>query len=107
MRDLNFFHTKSEGTTARDPNKELWSKVLQRAATDFICPPRNENERLDPGWLYSEEDYTGSFNYICEVLGVDKDIVRCGILQLKEKGTYSLYGQTTGYKDGKTKVGRI
>lgn len=67
------------------PEQRLWLHVLRCALFDLRTPDRlsffygralTDEAR---NWLDSNENYIGSFRYVCEVLGLCHKLVRQGI----------------------------
>jgi hypothetical protein len=69
-----------------DPERELWSAVLQQAISDFVGNvPKYENretvQRRATRWFTSTRIGAGSFHWICQNLGLDEAAVRHGLFR--------------------------
>lgn len=74
------------------PEKDLMLAVLEDAICCFqkylLVPNRRGRRLLEEAkcWIFDDDD-SGLFSYrnVCEVLGIDGDYLRCGLLRWKEK----------------------
>jgi hypothetical protein len=84
--------------------QRLWAAVIRRSAvdwklyTDHPDPKKRQYAIQARKWLFDneEEDYLGSFNSVCEILGVSPELVRYKTKCLTEEQARRLRGMEFG-----------
>jgi len=78
---------------SHDQEKRLMLAVLDFAVSDFqkYCSSDEHGEKIlfrkAEHWFMEESDWLFSFRSICEVLGLDSQYIRQGLLRWKERRT--------------------
>lgn len=66
-------------STSQQPELDLWAAVLTQALEDLGAGDSGERIAAEV-WFHHEDDYFGSFVWICGLLGFDSDAVRAKTL---------------------------
>ena len=70
----------------------VWAAVMRRAAVDWVLYAKHDNPRMRKHghdayvWLFLDNDsgYISTFQSVCEILGLDAELVRNRIRALTE-----------------------
>lgn len=82
----------------------LWAAVVRRAAVDWVLYHDHTSLKLrkvgaDAGqWIFHEkdEDHICAFPVVCDILGLDPDLVRSKVANLSEEDARRLRGMEFG-----------
>jgi len=82
----------------------LWAAVVRRAAVDWVLYHNHKSLKLkkvgaDAGqWIFHDrsEDHICSFPIVCDILGLDPDLVRSKVTNLSEEDARRLRGMEFG-----------
>ena len=82
----------------------LWAAVVRRAAVDWVLYHNHESLKLkkigaDAGqWIFHDnsEDHICSFPIVCDILGLEPDLVRSKVTNLSEEDARRLRGMEFG-----------
>jgi hypothetical protein len=59
--------------------KRLWIAVLKQAIEDARCNNYHRNREKTLSWFSSENQGTGSFLWICSILGFNPNLIRMNL----------------------------
>lgn len=77
----------------------LWFGVMESAVAILRRGPmvQDDGEYSETReWVRSDEDYIGSFTYVCNVLGVNSEYLREGLLRIEPNGRVTVKQRPSG-----------
>lgn len=81
----------SDLTPGLDAYGHLWMAVLRQAVDDATVPAHNRNHvyerRTARAWLRADGVFVGSCRWICEMLGLEVDVIRSEMARRLKFGT--------------------
>lgn len=99
------FNTEEEETGDLSPERELIGEVMLRAIRDLLEP---EHHHFASVWIWRRYKYKPSpfsYEWCCEVLGLDAEELRKRLLSIERRGDEVRRDRTTGRCDEEKRTG--